>query len=219
MIRRVLFEAPRGIALVAALGIAAGAFGLPCAFAQTARKKQVIAQAEQKKVAKRATARSAGGKAEKAAARSGAAAKPTLVASFGDWGAYAAAAGKNKTCYALAQPKDRQPSKLRRDPGYLFISTRPAEGVHNEVSIVMGFDVQPDSSPTAEIGTESFPLVAKGANLWLENAAKEPQFVNALRKGQKLIVKASSKKGHLTTDTYSLTGITQAIDRVQKDCR
>jgi hypothetical protein len=39
-----------------------------------------------------------------------------------------------------------------------------------------------------------------------------------MRKGAKLEVKASSKKGNMTTDTYSLTGFSQALDRVLKDC-
>ncbi|HWG03910.1 MAG TPA: hypothetical protein VG271_02755, partial [Beijerinckiaceae bacterium] len=68
-----------------------------------------------------------------------AAAKPQLVGSFGDWGAYAAKTGGGKTCYALAQPKDRQPGDLKRDPAYIFISERPAENVHDEISIIMGF--------------------------------------------------------------------------------
>ena len=39
-----------------------------------------------------------------------------------------------------------------------------------------------------------------------------------MRKGAKLQIKAVSKKGNLTTDTYSLSGFAQAIDRALKDC-
>ena len=48
--------------------------------------------------------------------------------------------GRGKICYVLAQPKSREPA-AKRDPGYAFISDRPAEGVRNEVSFIMGFDV------------------------------------------------------------------------------
>ena len=143
---------------------------------------------------------------------------PVLLESFGDWGAYTAQSGKAKTCYALGKPKDRQPSGLKRDPGYVFISNRPGESVKNEVSIVMGFEVKPDSNPKAEIGQTSFEMVAKGANLWLKNAAQESQFVEALRKGQRLVVKAVSKKGNPTTDSYTLPGVTPALDRIGKAC-
>ncbi len=68
------------------------------------------------------------------------AAKPNLIASFGDWNVFVGQAGRGKICYALAQPKSREPA-AKRDAGYAFISDRPAEGVRNEVSFIMGFDV------------------------------------------------------------------------------
>ena len=93
------------------------------------------------------------------------------------------------------------------------------ERVKNEVSIVMGFDVKPDSSPKAEIGAAGFEMVAKGANLWVKNAAEEGQFIEALRKGQRLVVKAVSKKGNATTDSYTLAGLLPALERIGKDCQ
>jgi hypothetical protein len=143
---------------------------------------------------------------------------PVLLATFGEWGAYAANSGKAKTCYALGKPKERLPSSLKRDPAYVFISNRPGEGVRNEVSIVMGFDVKTPSAPKAEIGNDSYEMVAQGAHLWYGNPAKEPQFVDALRKGQRLVVKAASKKGNATTDTYALSGIAPALERIGKEC-
>ncbi len=38
------------------------------------------------------------------------AAKPSLVASFGDWNVFVGQAGKGRICYTLAQPKTREPS-------------------------------------------------------------------------------------------------------------
>jgi invasion protein IalB len=167
-----------------------------------------------------------------------AAAKPELVGSYGDWSVFHSLSGKTKVCYTLAQPKQRDPDDLKRDPGYAFISERPGEGVRNEVSLIMGFDVGAPSAesdakeggdakdkkksklvaPTAEVGDTSFDLLPKGANLWVKNAAQESALVAEMRKGKSLIVKATSKKGNLTTDTYSLSGFAQAIDRALKDC-
>src|SRR3984957_2725813 len=83
-------------------------------------------------------------KAAKPAPKSGAkeeASKPSLVATFGDWNVFVGEVGKGRICYTLAQPKSREPASLTRDPGYAFISDRPSEGVRNEVSFIMGFDV------------------------------------------------------------------------------
>ena len=43
--------------------------------------------------------------------------------------------------------------------------------------------------------------------------------MEALQHGGKLVVKAPPAKGAPTTDTYSLTGLKPALERVSKDCR
>jgi hypothetical protein len=144
--------------------------------------------------------------------------KPVLLENYHDWGAYMAQ-GKEKTCYALASPKERAPSTAKRDHAYVFISSRPSENVRNEVSIIMGFAMKDNSDAKAEIGSASYELIGKGTNAWIKNAAKEPQFVDDLKKGSKLIVKAPFSKGNVSTDTYSLAGLSQALDRVHKECQ
>jgi hypothetical protein len=144
--------------------------------------------------------------------------KPVLLDSFHDWGAYLAQ-GKEKTCYALASPKERAPNAQKREQAYVFISNRPSENVRNEVSIIMGFPMKDNAEAKAEIGNASYDLVAKGTNAWVKNPAKEPQFVEDMKKGAKLVVKASFGRGGQTTDSYSLAGLSQALDRVQKECQ
>jgi invasion protein IalB len=43
--------------------------------------------------------------------------------------------------------------------------------------------------------------------------------VEALRKGSDVTVKGVSSKGTETTDTFSLKGLAQALDRAAQDCR
>jgi hypothetical protein len=196
------FLAPSSTLLVRKLAAGALAFGLcaaPPAFAQAKKPEPK--------------------KEEPKAAQAGAPAKPSMIEKINDWGVYAAGAGKAKACYVLAEPKERAPKTLKRDPGYVFITQRPGEGVRNEVSVVMGFDVKPDSAPKAEIGSANFAMIAKGANLWLKNPAQETEFVNALRKSPRLIIKADSLRGNATTDTYALAGVAAALDRSAKECQ
>jgi hypothetical protein len=187
-------------------------------------------------------------RAAKPAPKSGAkeeASKPSLVATFGDWNVFVGEVGKGRICYTLAQPKSREPSSLTRDPGYAFISDRPSEGVRNEVSFIMGFDVsggdtaesttdakqgeKPSkssarskssavASPVALVDQVSFEMLPKGGNLWVKNAAKESALITEMRKGAKLVIKVASLRGHQSIDTYSLGGFAQAMDRLQKEC-
>lgn len=143
--------------------------------------------------------------------------KPAQIGLYGDWGVYSAEGKKSKTCYALATPKDRVPPGLNRDPAYIFIASRPGENVREEISIIMGFPLKEDGA-RAEVSGSSFPLIAKGSNAWMKNVADEPHFVEALKKGSKLLVKAASVKGKVTTDSYPLAGISQALERLEKEC-
>jgi hypothetical protein len=156
-------------------------------------------------------------KSEKATENSDAAGRPSQLGIYGDWGVYFAKGEKSKTCYALATPKERAPSGLNRDPAYIFISNRPGENVRQEISVIMGFPMK-EAGAHAEVSGSNFALIAKGANAWIKNTAEEAHFVEALKKGAKLIVKAASTKGNVTTDSYSLVGVSEALERIDKEC-
>ncbi len=144
---------------------------------------------------------------------------PALVAQYGDWGVYVSQAARTKICYALSQPKERQPATLKRDPGYFFVSTRPGENVKNEVSIIAGFPIKNGSDAIADIGGTTFTLYTRTDSAWVRNVAEEAGLVDALRRGHDLTVKSTSARGNATTDKYSLTGFAQALDRVAQECR
>lgn len=145
--------------------------------------------------------------------------KPVQVGSFGDWGAFVAQTSDSKTCYVLAQPKSREPAKLKRDPAYVFISNRPGEHIHNEISITMGFPMKDNGDASADVGGTTFDLVSKGHNAWIKNPAEEGHFISALKHNAKLVVTAASTRGKTTTDTYSLAGLRQALDKAAHECR
>ncbi|MGE3246291.1 MAG: invasion associated locus B family protein [Beijerinckiaceae bacterium] len=141
-----------------------------------------------------------------------------LVATHGAWGVYVASAG-TRTCYAAAQPGKREPARLKRDPGYFLISTRPRQGVRNEIAVIVGFSAKAGTEPEVHIGSAKFAMVADGGNLWIKNAAEEGAMLGAMRKGSSMTVHVTSGRGNKTVDHYSLSGITQALARAQKECK
>ena len=54
---------------------------------------------------------------------------------------------------------------------------------------------------------------------WVKNAGEEVQMVEAMRKGATLVVQSESSRGTKTTDTYSLRGIADALDKVAAECK
>jgi len=146
--------------------------------------------------------------------------KPEQLGSYGEWGAYAAQSGRIRTCYALGQPKERTPkAKLKDTSAYIFISTRPAENIHNEVAINLGYPTKDGSAAIADIDGESYELITKGTNAWVKDQSREREFVGAMRGGAKLVVKAASSKGTSTTDSYSLKGLSDALARAVQECK
>jgi Invasion associated locus B (IalB) protein len=160
-------------------------------------------------------------KPEPAATTAAGGAEPTLIGQYGTWGAYTATPNGRKVCFALAKPSSSKtnPPNRPRDPAYAFVSTRPAEKVFNEVSIMIGYALKPGSESSLEVGGASYAMYTQGDGLWIKNAAEEEQMVNAMRKSAEVVVKGVSAKGTETTDVFSLKGLSQALDRLAQDCR
>jgi hypothetical protein len=160
-------------------------------------------------------------KPEPAATAAAGGAEPTLIGQFGTWGAYTAMPNGRKVCFALAKPSSSKtnPPNRPRDPAYAFVSTRPAEKVVNEVSIMIGYALKPGSESLLEVGGSSYAMYTQGDGLWIKNAAEEERMVDAMRKSADVTVKGISAKGTETTDVFSLKGLSQALDRLAQDCK
>lgn len=154
---------------------------------------------------------------QQAARPAAAAQQGSAVAQFGDWGVFTSTTARGKVCYAASQPKSRAPATLQRDPAFFFLTSRPGENVRNEVSLTLGFPLRGDA--TVVIGSTSFVMYTQATGAWIKNAAEEGRLVQAMRAGSQLTVRSTSQRGNVTTDTYSLTGLAQALDRVAQECR
>jgi len=190
------------------------------ALAQGAAKDAKSAKPAPAKPAPAAKPAAAAAKPEPKPAATGSA-EPTLIGQFGSWGAYSAMPNGKKVCFALAKPASSKtnPPNRPRDPAYAFVSTRPAEKVVNEVSFMIGYALKPGSESTLEVGGASYAMYTQGDGLWIKNAAEEEKMVEAMRKASDVVVKGVSAKGTETTDTFSLKGLSQALDRLAQDCR
>ena len=210
MVRQILTSLLAGAFVCAGAGLALAQGTAPPAAPKAAKKDAPKPPAAAKQDAAPAAAAAAAGGAE-----------PTLLGQYGTWGAYAAAPAGKKVCFALAKPSSSKtnPPNRPRDPAYAFVSTRPAEKVTNEVSIMIGYQLKPGSESTLEVGGANYTMYTQGDGLWIKNAAEEERMVDAMRKSADVTVKGVSAKGTETTDTFSLKGLAQALDRIAQDCK
>ncbi|MGA2126616.1 MAG: invasion associated locus B family protein [Xanthobacteraceae bacterium] len=148
-------------------------------------------------------------------------AQPNLLAQYGDWGAYAASPAGTKVCFALAKPQEARtnPPGKPRDPPYMFVASRPAENVRNEVSVAIGYSFKPGADATVEVGSAKFAMYTQSDGAWIKNAAEEARMVEVMRKGSDMVVTGVSARGTQSTDRYSLKGLSQALDRAAQECR
>jgi len=159
--------------------------------------------------------------AQKKPAKSDPTEQAVLLGQFGDWGAYKAAPGGKKVCFALSKPTSAvtDPAGRNRDPSYAFVSTRPSEKVKNEVSVIVGYPQKAGVDASATIGSVTYVMYTQNDGAWVKNAAEEAQMVETMRKGSDLVIKSISGHGTKTTDTYSLKGVSEAIDKAAEECK
>jgi hypothetical protein len=149
---------------------------------------------------------------------------PSPLGSFRNWNAYTHSDGEGKSCYIAAQPQSSKYSReiSGRDPAFFLITTRvasdPAKSVKNEVSTIIGFPFKPDSTVTVDIDGKKFTMFTREDNAWFNDRASESSFIEAMKGGNSMTVEGTSSRGTVTTDTYSLAGVTAGLDAVAKGC-
>ncbi len=99
------------------------------------------------------------------------------------------------------------------------MSSRPRENVKNEISVTVGYPFKTSSDATAEIGTTKFAMYTLNDGAWIKNVAEEARMVESMRKGGDLTVTGTSGRGTVSTDQYSLKGLAQALEKIDRECR
>ena len=143
---------------------------------------------------------------------------PTQVGKFSAWGAYSYVQGKGKVCYVLTIPQTKKPDKVDHGDNFFLVSQKPGQNVTYEPQFMAGYELKADSKVVVTIDAKSFNMFVSGKSAWMENAAEEPQLLAAMKAGKSMSVAATSKRGTATAYTYSLSGISKALDAV-KSCK
>ena len=140
-----------------------------------------------------------------------------LLEKFKDWSAYAAT-GSPKVCFIVAQPTASLPKGVRRGPIYFYISRYPADQVVDEISVKMGYPFAPGAKTTVTIGTDKFELFTKEEGAFVEKPEDEGKLIEAMKGATTMKIEGRSARGTNTSDEYSLSGISDALTRIAKEC-
>lgn len=138
--------------------------------------------------------------------------------SFGDWTLYADSSEPHQFCFVTSEPKSSEPAGASRDAPRVYVSAWPQDGVKSEVSFRMGFPVKKAASGAARIAPASFALFGAGDRAFVSDPTQELKLVEAMRKGAEMTIEATSERGTVVTDVYSLSGVGQALERLRELC-
>jgi len=141
------------------------------------------------------------------------------VGTFSSWTAFTHGEAASLLCFATAQPTKQEPAGAKRSPAFVYVSSWPKDGVKAEVSVRVGYPLRGGSDVTMAVGNSSFKLFVHGDRAYIADAGEELKLLDAMRKGSTLTVQGTSERGTTTTDTYSLAGISQALQAVATNCK
>jgi invasion protein IalB len=161
-----------------------------------------------------------------AAGPSQAASKPKHIGTFSEWSAFVDGSGDAQECYIISLPKKEEGKYTRRDDTYTVVTHRKRDKTFGQVSIEAGYTYKKGSEVDVNIDGTAFKLFTTyrdgsdtrvGSNAWAY-VGGDAELVAAMKAGTKMVVKGTSSRGTLTTDTYSLSGFTAAYKAISRAC-
>lgn len=143
------------------------------------------------------------------------------VAAETDWSVFVEESPKE--CWGVSAPKetlntrDGKPVSARRGDILLFVTFRPGSG-GGEVSFSGGYPFAPGSTVGLDVGGTRFDLFTEGEWAWAGSREEDGKIIAALKAGSSAVLKGKSGRGTETTDTFSLLGVSAALDEAANRC-
>jgi Invasion associated locus B (IalB) protein len=144
---------------------------------------------------------------------------PSSLGASGDWEAFTYESEGAKVCYVYSQPKKSEPAAAKRGPIYFMITHWPSKKVKAQPSTFIGYAFKEGSDVKLAVDAKSFNLYPVDNMAWTDKADTEKAILAALKNGKSMTISGTSAKGTETKDTYSLAGISAAMDAIDGACR
>ncbi len=153
---------------------------------------------------------------------------PRVLGTYRDWTAYATKENGETMCFIVTDPKEKRLSRSGRRRGdvHFLVAHWPGREIFGQPSVIVGYPLARDATPSVRIGSDRFDLVLDPDNnevyeerAWAEDKSAEERMVDAMRRGSSMVVSGRSSSGTVSTDRYSLLGFSAAMDRINRECK
>lgn len=152
---------------------------------------------------------------------SGAAAQSVKrIGDYRDWSAYSTTENGNPVCFVASVPTKSEGNYTSRGNAFSIVTLRPADNRDPEVSFIAGYTFEEDSAVEVTLdGNQQFRFFTQDDAAWLPNEPDaDTKMIETMKNGLEMVVKGTSNRGTLTTDTYSLRGFTASYQAMQNAC-
>ena len=145
------------------------------------------------------------------------------VAEHRDWSVFQEEI-PTKHCWSVSRPKESEHKRngrlveVQRGDILLHISFIPEKNVNGQVSFVSGYPFREGWVVKMSIDGKEFELFTLGEMAWPNSDEDDRKLVEALKLGKEAVVVGLSSRGTTTTDTFSLLGVTAAIEDARERC-
>jgi hypothetical protein len=146
---------------------------------------------------------------------------PVSMGTFDDWEAYSYKSNGAPVCYVYSIPKKTESDKKinKRDPVSFLVTNFVGRKLKGQISTIIGYPFKESSTVTLKVDDKAFELYTNGDTAWAAAVETEAQIVKALKIGKSLTISGTSWKGTVTTDTYSLAGVSKALEKIDTACK
>ena len=148
----------------------------------------------------------------------GDAATPRRIGGAKHWDAYSYAEKGAKVCYMVGRPEKSEPANVKRGRVDAIVTHRPKENALSVVNFDVGYPLKPGADAELDVDGRKFALFGDKDAAWAQDAATDKAVTDALAKGRRATLKASSARGTATSDLYALDGLKDALAAIDKAC-
>jgi invasion protein IalB len=146
-----------------------------------------------------------------------AAAAPKLVSNHQDWNLYVVE-GKEKLCYIASEPKKQEGTYKSRGNPFIIVARIPSSPPIDEVSVRAGYTYKKNSEVSVRIDGTTFNFFTNDEQAWAKSAQDDKAAITAMRRGKQALVQATSTRDTKSSDTYSLSGFSDAYSAMTAAC-
>jgi hypothetical protein len=132
-----------------------------------------------------------------------------VLGTFGKWIAQTYKENGQPVCFISVKPDKSEGNYKARGDVSFMVTHRPAERAFDVVSMAAGYQYLPDSDAVLTSGGKRFNLFTNG----------ERAVVQLLISGNAMMVKGTSSRNNVTTDTFSLSGFSAAYKAISESCK